>query len=608
MKRCMHYIWSMLLVWVLASCEETLPEFEVTTISVQAKWEGYDLRLTTDMNLASGLEIQEQGFVVELPVYDIFGTWHDHPESRENRTLQVPVGEDLSLTIPSEGWGEGLTCTVYAYIKTRDGNYRSSIIETNTVAPPAPVFTKVTATADMAGSYYGGGTLLIEGKYFNGTPGVIRVTVDGLDAEVLEVLPGRIVAHYPSNWFNQAGEYIIKVSLGNHTYELEQKLVVEGIEILSVVPEHPRHGELVTLYLDNYVPGTIQSMSTGYWSIESDILEEGDGYITLRVPQYPAGKFNIALINQFGIRSKPYTIEVKPSWKELDLAQIGWTGQPWDVSLSWTYHAGKTYMTTYDHSVLMMFDSATLRYKDVPCPDVPHLVASDPFNNNVQNVQLFGWKNYLYMFVCLYREPTMDNSSTHWQYLYRMDVQTEEWEFLEEIEESVLVGSNLKIAATDEGVAYAMYEGWDTSHFSRLLEYDLVNKVWKQSEKVFSEYGMMVGSRNNKIYYYDWYIDGGIHGVNLGAGTQPEEILPVQYPRQFMIVGEAHLYYQKEYTLCRIPLDQPGAEEECLGTLCLEQPFTSDWGYGLVLPGPDIPCLIWKTPNEGVKFYQYMPE
>ena len=57
----MHYIWSMLLVWVLASCEETLPEFEVTTISVQAKWEGYDLRLLTTVD---DLNYSQIGFKV----------------------------------------------------------------------------------------------------------------------------------------------------------------------------------------------------------------------------------------------------------------------------------------------------------------------------------------------------------------------------------------------------------------------------------------------------------------------------------------------------------------------------------------------------------------
>ena len=606
--RHMRYFWSMLLVWVLASCEEQLPEFEVTTIEVQSAWKGHDLHLSSSMDLATGVKIQEQGFVLEFPVYDIMGNWHDSPDAREKRTFIVPAEEDLSITIPSEGWGEGLICTAYAFIKTNAGNYRSGVAEIETVSPPEPVFTKVTLIPSDEGPYYGGGDLRIEGQYFNGSLVTVSVRVGGFQMELSEVGSGYIVARYPPYMFNQAGEYEIQVGLANKTYILNQKLEIKAIDILSIVPEHPRHGELVTMYLDNYKPGDILEKSSGYWSVDFDILEEGDGYITFRVPQYPAGKFDIALINQFGIRSKPYTIEVAPTWKEMNLSQIGWTGQEWDVSFNWTYHAGKTYMTTRDHSSLIVFDSATFSFNSVPYPDVPHLSAGNPVTNNVQNVRLFGWKNYLYMFVCLYREPTSDNASTHWQYLYRMDVQTQQWEFLEEIDESVLVGSNLKIAATDEGVAYAMYEGWDTSHFSRLLEYDLVNKVWKQSDKVFSEYGMIVGSRNNKIYYYDWYIDGGIYGVNLGAGTPPEEILPVQYPREFMVVGDAHLYYQKDYAFYRIPLDQPGAEEECLGTLCLEQPFTSDWGYGLIVPGPGAPCLIWKTPNEGVKFYQYMSE
>jgi hypothetical protein len=89
---------------MLASCEEKLPEFEVTTLSVQAEWQGFDLHLSSNMNLASGIEIQEQGFVVELPVNQLHGYWQDSPDTREKRTIRVPLGESLDYTLSSEGW------------------------------------------------------------------------------------------------------------------------------------------------------------------------------------------------------------------------------------------------------------------------------------------------------------------------------------------------------------------------------------------------------------------------------------------------------------------------------------------------------------------------
>ena len=589
MKRILYIGCMWLATLMLASCEEKLPEFEVTTLSVQAEWQGFDLHLSSNMNLASGIEIQEQGFVVELPVNQLHGYWQDSPDTREKRTIRVPVGESLDYTLSSEGWGPDLSCTAYAYIKTNAGNYRSAEIEKRTQDnPPQPKFTKITYVP--TGLFTG--ILTIEGKYFNGSPGRVELLIDECTATVTDGGPGRIVAEcHKYHALHEGEEYEVKVKLGQNTYTLAPKWVVEGIRIVSTEPEHPKHGELVKMYLENYTPGTILGNSTGHYALSVDILEEAEGYITFRVPEYPVAYFDIALMNNFGIFSKPYRLEVKQFWQEQDLEQAGWPGHSFNVHAVRTYHAGKTYLSNEDHTALMVFDSATKRWKSVAYPDLAHR------SEYWSNVQLFGHGDYLYLFLCLKKW----NDVVSWQQFYRMHVDTETWELYDEVDASVVKGDNLRFAATNGGIVYVSGAG------EKLMQYDLNAKTWKAVEcSLRPDVVTIIGGKDDKVYYYETHYEGKIYGVNLKTGEAPVQMLPSYYNIQALLLDDQYLYIQNEWSFSRVPLDAPG-NEESLGILTLTPPFDYDKGQGFLIPAPEAPYVIWNTPNEGVKFYRYNP-
>ena len=587
MKR-MRYMVGMLLACVLVSCEEKLPEFDITTVTIRAEWQEHDLHLSSGLELAEGIDIKEQGFVLELPVL-AGGVWVDY--EREQRTVKVPAGESLAYTLLSEGWKEGLTCTAFAYIVTNSGKYRSDKVEITTrPGAPEPVFTQVTHQPSAEGPYYGGGTVIVEGKHFNGNTSGIFVRVGGYHATVVGGSPGRVVARYPVGIYQQAGDYEVKVIYAEKEYTLAQKMVIDGIRILSTEPEHPRHGEPVKMYLENYTPGHIMDVLSGFWNVEIEVMEEGEGYVTFRTPVYPVGRFEVALLGKDAIRSKPHVLEVAPSWEELDLAQAGWPEKSFGYQSSWTHHDGKTYLTDTEHTALMVFDSATLRWKSVAYPDVPNRT------EYWMNEQLFGYKNHLYLFVRI----NQWNTGVVWQYLYRMDVDTCRWELVEEVDPAVLKGDYVRFAVTDEGVAYALREG------EKLMEYDLENLTWKESAHSLPHSAVLIGGRGSKVYYRESHIGGMVCGVDLASGAQPERMMP-EYSRQFFVLDDDYLYYQREYAFYRMSLSNPGAGEEFLGTLGLPA-FEYDWGNGYLLPASGVPCLIWNTPSEGAKLYRYLPE
>ena len=613
MKR-MRYIWSAwLAVVLLASCEEKLPEFEVTTVTIGAEWKDANLHLTTGMDLASGVEVIEQGFVLELPVYIGGGHWHDYPDSREKRTVKVPAGT-TEYTLLSEGWEPGLKCTVYAYVKTNAGNYRSRVEELDTPEPAYPEFTGFTHTPSEDGPWVGGGTLVIEGKNFMAAQGALSVFVvkepAGSQLVIQELTPDRIVASYPGGQFGQVGEYEVKVIIVGREYVLSQKMVVDGIRILSIEPEKPRHGEKVKMYLENFKPGSLRNVdvppSTGL-----DILEEADGCITFRAPEYPAGEFTLQLQDNFMIWSKPFVMTMAAAWKELDLAQVGleslqlntdaWLSPKLQHSI---FHDGKTYLLDYKTSHLLVFEGDVPRGRELPLPEMDF--PGDGWNP--VNAKLFAWKESLYLFASAVFPGDMEHDYAHKQYLCRMDLQTERWELVEEIPESVLSDDNLTFAVTEDGVAYASSISHSPWQY-KLMEYHITEGVWKESARSLPAYSRLMGSRGNTLYYHDYSGDGGIYGIDFSSGEGAVKVLEAYYPNEYFIVAGDYLYYMNGYTFCRTRLSPPYLEEERLGTPCLGV-YLYDWDYcwGVPIHASDAPCLLWQTPRQGLKFYRYIPQ
>ena len=323
MKR-ISYIWSVLLAILLVSCEEQLPKFDVTTIKVKAEWIDHDLHLSSSVDIASEVEILEQGFVLELPVFESSGYWNDHNDAREKRTVKVPVGTDVSYVLLSEGWEPELTCTVYAYVKTSTGNYRSHVEQLKTTEPKKPEFTNLIHIPSEKGPYYGGGKLIIEGKNLTATKESVSVYLAGIPLDVVKVESERITALYPAMQWNQTGEYIVKFKKGKREYILPQKMGIDGIQILSINPEKPRHGEKVTMYLENFTPGYIKAhIASNVINVDIEILEQTEEYITFHAPEYPSTHFEIQLQDKYGIWSASFVIDINTLWKKLDLADVG---------------------------------------------------------------------------------------------------------------------------------------------------------------------------------------------------------------------------------------------------------------------------------------------
>lgn len=584
----MQYIWSILLAMVLlVSCEETLPKFEVTTIKVKAEWKNADLYLTTDMDLASGVEVLEQGFVLGLPVYNY--SWTDNPDWLEKRTVTVPVGT-TAYTFPSEGWAEGLNCTVYAYVKTNSGNYRSWPLELKTPEPPAPKFVNVTLEPGINGPWYGGGTLIIEGENFYGNIGNVSVYVENYELEIAEGGSGRIIAKLPGFMFNHVGEYAVKVKISGHEYALTQKMVIDGIRILSVEPEHPRHGELVKMNIQKPVPGSILEIATDIWQVKPEVLEETDEYIIFRMPEYPAEKFEFSLADQFAVWSKPFTVEVGSSWKELELDPAIWNGQSLDVN-TLTYHAGKTYISNADHTALMVFDPATTAWQKVPYPDIPS------GNQWFHQVKMCGWNDYLYLYVCNIRDASMEGGFMNWQYLYRLDLNNGQWTLVGKHEDAEPIYKDVDLTATEEGVLYITENGHNPDYYMTLMEYHLTDKTWKESDYDLPSGVDLIGSRGNVVYYQ---AGGDFYAVNIGEGSQAELVLDMPVWVHYPVVSDEYLYYSiDESVICRVRLGVPGAEEERLGVPNAE-------GTRLILPDAEQPCCIVQDAYGSMKFYQYI--
>lgn len=585
----MRYVVGLLLAVVLASCEETLPEFDVTMVTLKAEWKNSDLHLSPDADLASGVEILEQGFVLELPVCNPGGYWMDYPDIREKRTVKVPAGT-AQYTFPSEGWKEGLSCSVYAYVKTGSGNFRSSVMELKTPVPPEVEFTGVVHQPDASGPWYGGGTLVIEGNNFHGASA--RVYVDGYELGVVEGSPGRIVARYGGSMWNQAGEYPVRVNVAGRDYDLSQKMVMEGIQILSIEPERPRYGELVKMYLRKPVPGNILQIGTNFWEVNPEVVEDTDEYVTFRMPEYPADKFEFTLLDQFAVRSQPFTIKVEPSWMEVALDPAIWDGQSLDVN-SQAYHQGKSYFSNADHTALMVFDPVAAGWQKVAYPDIPNREWA------FHQVKLCGWGDWLYMYACIIRDSSVEGGFARWQYLYRLGLKTGQWELLGEgeVTDSAQAYVAMDLVATEEGVIYLLEEGFNPDSYTKLMEYRLEDKVWKES--AYSLYGNLVGSRGNKVY---WESGGDFYSADIGKGSQPERVLDLEYSVYNAVVADDCLYYNyDEDVMCRLRLDQPGAQEERLGVVVYE-------GSKLTIPGADRLYCIVQPWNGSAKFYQYIAE
>lgn len=603
----MRYIWNIVAALLLAACEESLPAFDVSAVTIEAEWKEGDLHLSSSVDVASGNAVIEQGFVLELPVFWL-DNWRDYPGEREKRTIRVESASQVSCVLQSEGWDPGLACTAYAYVKTSAGNFRSGVIEFKTVGIVEPVFTDVTHLPSEQGPYYGGGTVIVEGSHFIAKPENVKVFMQKdlqgylktVELEIEELTTERIVAHYPAGEWGHVGEYDVKVVFGTNTFVVKQKVVMEGINILSVEPERPHAGEVVKMYLENFTPGSIRYFTTNVMGVDLEILEETDSYITFRAPEYPADSFTIELVDQRNVRSEPFVMQMAPLWEKMDLAQVGLEGQTLEQNFmntlvhgnDYTWHDNRTFILDYKRSRMLVFDGAAVRWSEIALPDIPHRewILADS--------QLFGHGDCLYMYVKIIFPGDLERIV--WQYLYCLDLPTGQWRLVEELDNDLLSGEDISMAAVEDGVVYASIRS------NSLMEYHLADGVWKDSGLDLPPLYSFLGSEGHCLFYHDEGGGSDVYGVDVRDG-QPWRVMKGYYhPKKNRLVANGYFYYQEDAALYRVPLHTPDAELERLGVPFLDIPaYRLEYGFGVFVPSLEALYFIWQIPGDEVRFYRY---
>ena len=354
------------------------------------------------------------------------------------------------------------------------------------------------------------------------------------------------------------------------------------------------------MYLDNFTPGDVADILVDRL-VDIEVLEESHEGILFRVPEYPSCEYEITLKERNGVLGEAYKLIVEPSWKTLDMAQVGLdvidTGDRYgsfDLPGSCLYHDGKTYVMNRRKKLLTVFDTATMQWERL---DLPSVIGDWAVNN----AQMFVGQGYLYMFVCNSTHVGVDYVRR--QYLCRMDLQTEQWEVLEEIAITDLMGEWLTFAATDDGVVYASEKNQYTNQY-RLMEYHCSDGTWKESDLGLPRFAMLMGAYGNTLYYQS----EGIYAYTIGSGEQAVQITPQLNYRSYPVVADNFLYYIDGYTFCRVRMDVSEPKVERLGVPFVGLNFSSGLGFGMPVHVPEAPCLIWQPTYGDMKFYQYLPK
>lgn len=606
----MRYIWNIVAALLLVACEENLTAFDVSAVTIEAEWKEGDLHLSSSVDVASGNTVVEQGFVLELPVFGWSG-WRDSSNAREKRTIRVESASQVSYVLQYEGWDPGLECTAYAYVKTSAGNFRSRMIKFNTVEIVEPVITNITHRPSEQGPFRGGGTVIVEGSRFVGKAGIVKVFMQKylhgylstFELEIEELTTERIVAHYPGGQWGYVGEYEVKLVIGTNTFVANQKMVIEGINILSIEPERPHAGEVVKMYLENFTPGSIRYLKINVLGLDLEILEETDSYITFRAPEYPADSFTVELCDQRNLWSEPFVMQLAPLWEEMDLAQVGLEsetlGQNFMNTLvhgnDYTWHDNKTFILDYNRSRMLVFDGAAVRWSEIALPDIHNSewILADS--------QLFGHGDCLYMYVKIIFPGNQEHPERIiWQYLYCLDLPTGQWRLVEELDNDLLSGEDISMAAVQDGVVYASVQS------NSLMEYHLADGVWKDSALDLPPLYSFLGSEGHCLFYHGKGGDNGVYGVDVRGG-QPWRVMEgYYYPKKNRLVANGYFYYQENAALYRVPLYTPDAELERLGVPFLGIPaYQLENGFGVFVPSSEALYFIWQVPGDELRFYRY---
>ncbi len=591
MKTIVSVCCALLLLSFYSCGEAELPPRKGAVVSVSADWEDHAFHFMAKADILGDVEIEERGFVFTSPEIHN-GEWVDW--GKEVHTFAIPEKAPFEYTYAGY-WVAGLSCNVYAYIKTKNGNYRSDYLELRTGDHPTVEVTGVRNVPDGQGIWHGGGTLYIEGKGFPSNKELVKVLVSTefsdeghyTALDIISASSEQIVAVYPPHYWYIRGEYPISLAVAGDKHLLEQKFIVEGAMIVGYEPAYPRHGETVTLLLDDFLaddPFTLDPLISVEHKKDVKITEVADNRITVYIPPVPINQLTFFFTDKYGIQAPPVTIPIAPSWQDADLPYQGYFSA---VNVDYCLLQNKAYFYNYQKRTVLCFDTQSQSFSSFPMVDYPN-------NEYNANIRFFGWGDYLYAAIAVCRLGDGIVDFRRWQYMYRYNLKTEGWERLNDVDEEILLLDYASFGPCwDDGIVYSM-----DGDRNNLMEYLPETDTWQQSS--LSGVGVLLGTENGYLYYLrNWDIcrlrtrqDGGKEEV-IHSYTDPVS-------GEFLI-KDSYLYYRRGYGIYRKTLESP-FHEEFLG-----MPFNvyNEWGYGYIIPAESELFYLWKN-QDGCVLKSYL--
>jgi len=595
MKRTLYFvnIGIISLFIILSACKEELPHSAYLTI--ESNWIDHSFHLSADIKKSSELKILEQGFIVDLPKYTN-NKWYDYGSEMERHTIIIKNDKLFETTLKGQ-WEKGLRCHAYAYIKTNIGNFRSEGIDMITGIPPTPEIHSITNIPSKDGIYKGGGILIIDGMNFP-QPNLINIYIqkqydpnEYCKIKNIQVTPTQIKAHYSSGNWNTVGEYNIKIHMGDHTFFPKEKIEVNGIKILSINPENPKHYQNATLQLENFHANEYYNIFA-FQNIE--VIEAKDNYLTIKIPGKPIKEFELRISNKYDIYSKPFTIKIAPSWENIRIngIQLGDVFR-WDIFSNYAcYYKGKTYLIDLDAQKLISFAPQTETWEEFPLPDIPNREFP---STHVTGFNMFGYKNYIYIFIAITRNGDRQYDYARWNYLYRIDMNTSQWERLKDIDNSI---NEFTTALTNNGIVYA----WTGE---KMMEYYPETDTWVNNKLLLPHWSTIIGSLDEYIYYH---YDNIIFRINPQEDKEPEVMMPYTWPKNHLMMADKYIYYLNEYVCCRKIIDNPQSEIETMGApYDIINNLSSEC---IFIHSEDKPYILWKDNDKykNAHFFRYIKD
>jgi len=261
--------------------------------------------------------ILERGFVVTRNFnQDEWGKWGYPPLESITETHKISLDGAFSLKLEGD-WDTGVTCTVYAYVKTSGYNYQGGEVSFEPQGGLPPVIHSVTPEI-LSKS----GTLTIRGENFSKYKSRNMVYLDEIKCHIEEATENELVVQYSIDYI---GPYYLKVISGNGETKGEKPLDMPGLKIQSVSPSNIYSGSVFTVQVEEYDGQSDISVYIGRQSAR--VLGKTSQEITCLCPTIEDGKdieLHIYLLNK-KISTPNFSIQVPKLWEKQQAVAVRFT-------------------------------------------------------------------------------------------------------------------------------------------------------------------------------------------------------------------------------------------------------------------------------------------